>query len=74
MAQGNTPSLASKPTRRQWVALLGAAPLVAQAPAPAPSTAAEELAKAVADMREESDAMRRFELADAVEPAFRFVA
>ena len=74
MAQGNVPSSANKPTRRQWVALLGTAPLVAQAPAPAPSTATEDLAKAVAEMREEADALRRFELADAVEPAFRFVA
>jgi hypothetical protein len=69
-------------TRRQWTALLGAAPLVAQvaskppqgapAPAPASTTPEEKLKKAYADVRQVSDRLSHLEVPMDIEPAFAF--
>lgn len=70
-------------TRREWTALLGATPLIAQvtqktppqgAPAPAPVSATPEqkLQKAYADVRQVSDRLSKIELPRNIEPAFAF--
>ncbi|MBV9157237.1 MAG: hypothetical protein JO097_13320 [Acidobacteriaceae bacterium] len=70
-------------TRREWIALSTAVPLVAQvtqkvppqgAPAPAPPAATPEqkLQKAYADVHEVSDRLSKIEVPMNVEPAFAF--
>jgi hypothetical protein len=69
-------------TRREWTALIGAAPLLGQvtskppqgAPAPAPPSATpeEKLKKAYADIRSVSDRLSHLEVPMNVEPAFAF--
>jgi hypothetical protein len=59
-------------TRRQWAALLGISPLLAQTPsAPAPEAKPE---KAQADIRKTSQRLAEIEVPMDVEPAFRFTA
>jgi hypothetical protein len=59
-------------TRRQWAALLGISPLLAQAPPPpAPETKPE---RANTDVREASQRLAEIEVPMDVAPAFRFVA
>jgi hypothetical protein len=59
-------------TRRQWAALLGISPLLAQTqPAPAPEA---KLEKANADVREASQRLAEIEVPMDIEPAFRFSA
>ncbi|HMJ62803.1 MAG TPA: hypothetical protein VK493_13615 [Bryobacteraceae bacterium] len=59
-------------TRRQWAALLGMSPLLAQTPpAPAPQ---EKPEKASTDVREASKRLAEIEVPMDVEPAFRFSA
>jgi hypothetical protein len=59
-------------TRRQWAALLGISPLLAQTP-PAPAPEAK-LEKANADVREASQRLAEIEVPMDIEPAFRFSA
>ncbi|HSU58199.1 MAG TPA: hypothetical protein VLI55_02700 [Bryobacteraceae bacterium] len=70
-------------TRRQWTALIAAAPLAAQvtskippqgAPAPSPPSAnpQQALQKAYADVRALSDRLSKMEVPMNVEPAFAF--
>jgi hypothetical protein len=69
-------------TRRQWTALVGAAPLVAQvtskppqgapAPAPASASAEEKLKKAYSDVRGVSHRLSKLEVPMDIEPAFAF--
>jgi hypothetical protein len=69
-------------TRRQWTALVTAAPLLGQvtskppqgAPAPAPASASpeEKLKKAYADVRDVSDRLSKLEVPMDIEPAFAF--
>lgn len=59
-------------TRRQWAALLGAAPLLAQTPPPPAPEA--KLEKANADVRETSQRLAEIEVPMDLEPAFRFTA
>lgn len=74
---------ASRMTRRQCTALLGASPLLGQvtqktppqgAPKPAPPTAtpAQKRQKAIADVKQVSDRLAQLELPMDVEPAFAF--
>ncbi len=61
-------------TRRQWTALLSAAPLAAQtvqAP-PTPSPAAPNLEKALDGVRQVSARLAKLEVPMNVEPAFSF--
>ncbi|HEY6988579.1 MAG TPA: hypothetical protein VH369_09360 [Bryobacteraceae bacterium] len=75
----------SRLTRRQWTALVAAAPLAAQvtskvppqgAPAPQQPTASPEqkLQKAHADVRGVSEQLSRIEVSMDIEPAFVFRA
>jgi hypothetical protein len=77
--------LAVRITRRQWTALLGAAPLVAQvtssvppagvpAPSSGPASPEQRLQKAYADVRQASERLSKVELPMNVEPAFSFRA
>ena len=69
-------------TRREWTALIGAAPLLGQvtskppqgspAPAPPSATPEEKLKKAYADIRSVSDRLSQLEVPMNVEPAFAF--
>jgi hypothetical protein len=69
-------------TRRQWTALVGAAPLLGQvtskppqgAPTPAPPSASpeEKLKKAYTDIRDVSDRLSKLEVPMDIEPAFAF--
>jgi hypothetical protein len=59
-------------TRRQWAALLGISPLLAQTPSAPPPEAKPE--KANADVREASQRLAQIEVPMDVEPAFRFTA
>ncbi len=70
-------------TRRQWTALIAAAPIAAQvtskvppqgAPAPPqpPATPEQKLQKAYADIRALSDRLSKMELPMNLEPAFAF--
>ncbi len=72
-----------KLTRREWTALMAAAPLAAQVTskvppqgAPAPpnpaATAQEKLQKAYADIRSLSDRLSKMEVPMDLEPAFAF--
>ena len=72
-------------TRRQWTALLGAAPLAAQvttnvppigSPQPAPANASQQdkLQKAKDDVRRVSERLAAIEVPMDVEPAFTFKA
>ncbi len=76
-------SFAKSLTRRQWVALSGAAPLIAQvtqkvppqgAPAPASPAATPEqkVQKAYADVHQISDRLSKIEVPMNIEPAFAF--
>jgi hypothetical protein len=75
----------SRLTRRQWAALVAAAPLAAQvtskvppqgAPAPAQpaATPQQKLQKAYSDVRASSDKLSKIEVPMNVEPAFMFRA
>lgn len=69
-------------TRREWTALLGVSPLLAQvtskppegapAPAPASATPEEKLKKAYADVRTVSDRLSQLPVPMDIEPAFAF--
>jgi hypothetical protein len=70
-------------TRRQWTALFGAAPLIAQvtskvppqgvpAPPQQPARPEQKLQKAYADVRQASERLAQIELPMNVEPAFAF--
>ncbi|HEY7302656.1 MAG TPA: hypothetical protein VH601_00965 [Bryobacteraceae bacterium] len=72
-------------TRRQWTALVTAAPLAAQvtskvppqgapAPAQAPATPEQKLQKAYADVRGVSEQLSKIEVPIDIEPAFVFRA
>ena len=78
-------SALSRLTRRQWTALLGTAPLLAQvtqrtppvgAPAPAAHSAnpEEKLQKAFADVHQVSTRLAEIEIPIDIEPAFAFRA
>jgi hypothetical protein len=75
----------SRLTRRQWTALVAAAPLAGQvtskvpprgAPAPpqAPATPEQKLQKAYADVRAVSEQLSKIEVPMDIEPAFVFRA
>jgi hypothetical protein len=77
--------LAIRITRRQWTALLGAAPLAAQVtssvppvgvpvPSSAPASPEQLLQKAAADIRQVSESLSKIEVPMNVEPAFSFRA
>jgi hypothetical protein len=77
--------LAMRITRRQWTALLGAAPLVAQvtssvpptgvpAPPGGPASPEQRLQKAYAAIRQVSERLSKIEVPMNVEPAFSFRA
>jgi hypothetical protein len=70
-------------TRRQWTALLAAAPVAAQitsktppqgtpAPAPPGATPEQKLQKAFADVRKVSERLSQIEVPMSIEPAFSF--
>jgi hypothetical protein len=74
---------ASRLTRREWTALVGASPLLGQvtqktppegAPKPAPASATPEqrTQKAVADVKQVSDRLAQLEVPMDIEPAFAF--
>jgi hypothetical protein len=60
-------------TRRQWAALVGMSPLLAQTPPPPPAPQ-EKPEKANTDVREASQRLAEIEVPMDVEPAFRFSA
>jgi hypothetical protein len=66
----------SRITRREWAALLGAAPLAAQIVSkdvpPRPAAPAQTIQKAYADVRRISDRLAQIEVPMNVEPAFVF--
>ncbi len=75
--------MSTRITRREWTALVGAAPLLAQvtsqkppqgapAPAPASATPQEKLNKAYTDVRTVSGRLSQLEVPMNVEPAFAF--
>jgi hypothetical protein len=62
-------------TRRQWTAVLAAAPALAQTPPPAgekPATPPDDLKTAVEQMQRNSEQLRRFEIPLSAEPSFAF--
>ena len=70
-------------TRREWTALVGASPLLAQVtsktppqgsplPAPPSATPAQRQQKATADVRQVKDRLAQIEVPMDVEPAFIF--
>ncbi len=60
-------------SRRRWVLLMSAAPVLAQLPAP-PQTPEQHMEKAKNDVREVSDKLAALTVPMDVEPSFRFVA
>jgi hypothetical protein len=60
-------------SRRNWVLLMGAAPLLAQAPSQ-PPTPEQRIEKAKNDVREVSDKLAAIAVPMNIEPSFRFVA
>jgi hypothetical protein len=60
--------------RRLGMAVIAPAALAAQTPAPIPSTAEEELAAARQQNKLNAQALDKFRVAMAVEPAFQFKA
>ena len=70
-------SMPSRVSRRNWVILLGADPLLAQTPlqstAP-PVTPEQRMDKAKSQMRQVSDKLTAIEVPMNIEPAFRFRA
>ena len=60
-------------SRRRWVLLMSAAPVLAQIPAPTPAPQ-QRAEKAKNDVREVSDQLATLIVPMDVEPAFRFVA
>jgi hypothetical protein len=64
-------------SRRNWVILLGATPLLAQTPpqsAASPVTPEQSMDKARSQVREVSDKLTAIEVPMNIEPAFRFRA
>jgi hypothetical protein len=61
-------------TRRELAGLLASAPLAAQAPAPQPQSAAEELKAASDRVRRNTATLSKFPVPVATEPAFTFKA
>jgi hypothetical protein len=79
----NSPRSRPRLTRRQWTALVSAAPLMGQAtskippqgtPAPAPpaATAQQKLQKAHTDVNQIRDRLSKIQVPMNVEPAFTF--
>lgn len=75
MRSRRTPSERSF-TRREWTALLGAAPLAAQtvSPSTSPQAAPPNLQKAFEDVRHTSERLSKLEVPMNIEPAFNFKA
>ncbi len=77
--------LSARTTRRQWTALLAAAPLIAQVTSTVPPTGVpaapigpaspeQRLQKAYADVRKASERLSKIQVPMNVEPAFSFRA